>query len=73
MKAIQSAGNCPRYTSHIIQKEVDQLSIFLVHSSGMCIGLDWGEKVHFIDFGGRNIWKIEKYENDLKRWTVRLG
>ena len=29
-----------------IQKEVDRLSIFLVHSSGMRIGLDKGEKVH---------------------------
>ena len=57
MKVVQSAGNCPPYTPHNIQKEVDQLSIFIVHCSGMRIGLDWDEKVYFHDFEGQKFWK----------------
>ena len=72
-KVIQRAGNRHPYTPHNIKKEVDRLGIFLVHSSGMRIGLDKGEKVHFLDFGGRKMLKIEKGENDLRTWKVPLG
>ena len=73
MKVVQSAGNCPPYTPHSIQKEVDQLSIFIVHSSGMRIGLDWDEKVYFHDFGGQKVLKTEKCENDPNSWKVPPG
>ena len=60
MKVVRRAGNCPPYATHNIQKEVDRLDIFFLHSGGMHIGLDKYENVHFLDFRGRKSWKSKR-------------